>query len=69
VPLDPGAVAEPTLDAKPAMAEVVLRGAVRANRRRHGLPEEQGKAGGAAPARPVSWQNGAGELGPGRHGA
>jgi hypothetical protein len=41
VTLDLGAVAEPTLDAKLAMAEVVLRGVDRANRRRHGLPEEQ----------------------------
>jgi MinD-like ATPase involved in chromosome partitioning or flagellar assembly len=99
VPLDLGAVAEPTLDAKLAMAELVLRGVDRANRRRHGLPEEQAKAdygqqaaapprwpsepmppvrwgpvpptrvnaetaGDAAPARPISWQNGAGEFGP-----
>ncbi len=39
VPLDLGAVAGATLDAKLAMAEVVLRGADRANRRRQGLPE------------------------------
>ena len=38
VPLDLGAVAGATLDAKLAMAEVVLRGADRTNRRRHGLP-------------------------------
>ena len=38
VPLDLGAVAEATLDAKLAMAEVVLRGVDRANRRRLGLP-------------------------------
>jgi hypothetical protein len=45
VPLDLGAVAEATLDAKLAMAEVVLRGVDRANRRRLGLPEETGHAG------------------------
>ena len=39
VPLDLGAVAGATLDAKLAMAEVVLRGADRAHRRCHGLPE------------------------------
>jgi MinD-like ATPase involved in chromosome partitioning or flagellar assembly len=43
VPLDLGAVAEPTLDAKLAMAELVLWGADRANRRRHGLPERETK--------------------------
>ena len=43
VPLDLGAVAEATLDAKLAMAEVVLRGVDRVNRRRHGLLEEDGK--------------------------
>src|SRR6266480_2966869 len=102
VPLDLGAVAEPTLDAKLAMAEVVLRGVDRANRRRLGLPEDESKAGygqrglvppprwpsgpipprwpsgpmppagpdgaqetaaGAEPVRPISWHNGAGELG------
>jgi MinD-like ATPase involved in chromosome partitioning or flagellar assembly len=41
VPLDLGAVAGATLDAKLAMAEVVLRGADRAHRRRQGLPEAQ----------------------------
>jgi MinD-like ATPase involved in chromosome partitioning or flagellar assembly len=46
VPLDLGAVAEATLDAKLAMAEVVLRGVERANRRRLGLPEETEQAGG-----------------------
>src|SRR5262249_61516967 len=46
VPLDLGAVAEATLDAKLALAEVVLRGVDRANRRRLGLPEETGHAGG-----------------------
>jgi hypothetical protein len=40
VTLDLGAVAGATLDAKLAMAEVVLRGVDRANRRRLGLPEE-----------------------------
>ena len=40
VPLDLAAVAPATLDAKLAMAEVVLRGVDQANRRRHGfLPE------------------------------
>ncbi len=39
VPLDLGAVASSTLDAKLAMAEVVLCSADRANRRRQGLPE------------------------------
>ena len=39
VPLDLGAVASATLDAKLAMAEVVLCSADRANRRRQGLPE------------------------------
>jgi MinD-like ATPase involved in chromosome partitioning or flagellar assembly len=90
VPLDLGAVAEPTLDAKLAMAEVVLRGVDRANRRRLGLTDEEEMAGygqrglaapprwpsgpmppagangasetaaGVEPARPISWQNGAG---------
>jgi len=108
VALDLGAVAESTLDAKLAMAEVVLRGVDRANRRRLGLPEEGGRAdygqGGLAgpprwpsgpmpprwpagptppagpngtqetaagyePVRPISWQNGAGELGQGRRPA
>jgi hypothetical protein len=45
VPLDLGAVADATLDAKLAMAEVVLRGVDRANRRRLGLPEETEHAG------------------------
>jgi MinD-like ATPase involved in chromosome partitioning or flagellar assembly len=38
VPLDLGAVAGATLDAKLAMAEQVLRGVDQADRRRHGLP-------------------------------
>jgi MinD-like ATPase involved in chromosome partitioning or flagellar assembly len=41
VPLDLGAVAAATLDAKLAMADVVLRSADRANRRRHGLLTEK----------------------------
>jgi hypothetical protein len=41
VALDLGAVSAETLDAKLAMAEVVLRGVDRANRRRQGLPEEE----------------------------
>ena len=41
VPLDLGAVAGSTLDAKLAMAEVVLHGVDRAYRRRHGLPEQE----------------------------
>jgi MinD-like ATPase involved in chromosome partitioning or flagellar assembly len=57
VPLDLGAVAEATLDAKLAMAEVVLRGVDRVNRRRHGLPEETGKAdyGQWGAAEPPRW--------------
>jgi hypothetical protein len=45
VPLDLGAVADSTLDAKLAMAEVVLHSADRAYRRRQGLPEDQGLPG------------------------
>jgi MinD-like ATPase involved in chromosome partitioning or flagellar assembly len=45
VPLELGAVAPATLDAKLAMAEVVLRGVDQANRRRHGLPAEIGAPG------------------------
>jgi len=92
-------VAESTLDAKLAMAEVVLRGVDRANRRRLGDPEDEARAGyierdapprwpsgpmpprwpspsvaangdpaaaDSEPVRPVSWQNGAAELGSGR---
>ena len=57
VPLDLGAVSEVTLDAKLAMAEVVLRGVERANRRRQGLPDEPGRAGygQAAAAEPPRW--------------
>jgi hypothetical protein len=46
VPLDLGAVAEETLNAKLAMADVVLRGVDRANRRRLGLPEDDAAATG-----------------------
>src|SRR5262252_5765231 len=45
VPLDLGAVNGATLDAKLAMAEVVLRGVDRANRKRLGLPEEAEQTG------------------------
>ncbi len=58
VPLDLGAVAGPTLDAKLAMAEVVLRGVDRAYRRRQGLPEEQTEYSGngeRGPAEPPRW--------------
>jgi hypothetical protein len=41
VPLDLGAVAGTTLDAKLVMAEQVLRGVDRADRRRRGLPEPE----------------------------
>ena len=46
VTLDLGAVAGATLDAKLAMAEVVLRGVDRANRRRLGLPDEETQSAG-----------------------
>ena len=58
VPLDLGAVAPETLDAKLAMAEVVLRGVDRANRRRLGLPDEEDELAGYgpdAPAEPPRW--------------
>jgi MinD-like ATPase involved in chromosome partitioning or flagellar assembly len=58
VPLDLGAVAESTLDAKLVMAEVVLRGADRADRRRQGLPEEEtGSSGNSqwGPAELARW--------------
>ena len=58
VPLDLGAVAGPTLDAKLAMAEVVLHGADRAYRRRQGLPEEETEYSGngeRGPAEPPRW--------------
>ena len=45
VPLDLSAVAPATLDAKLAMAELVLRGTDRANRRRQGFAEEEPGAG------------------------
>jgi MinD-like ATPase involved in chromosome partitioning or flagellar assembly len=46
VPLNLAAVAASTLDAKLAMAEVVLRSADRANRRRQGLPEWETEGSG-----------------------
>ena len=46
VPLDLGAVAPETLDAKLAMAEVVLRGVDRVNRRRLGLPDDGDEVAG-----------------------
>jgi MinD-like ATPase involved in chromosome partitioning or flagellar assembly len=57
VPLDLGAVAPETLDAKLAMAEVVLRGVDRANRRRLGLPDDEDEAGYGeeATAEPPRW--------------
>ncbi|HUY51558.1 MAG TPA: hypothetical protein VMV92_38620 [Streptosporangiaceae bacterium] len=58
VPLDLGAVAGATLDAKLAMAEVVLRGVDRANRRRLGLPEGETDDTGNGqwdPAEPPRW--------------
>jgi hypothetical protein len=60
VALDLGAVAEPTLDAKLAMAEVVLRGVDRGNRRRLGLPEEEGRVGygEGGLAAPPRWPSG-----------
>jgi MinD-like ATPase involved in chromosome partitioning or flagellar assembly len=57
-PLDLGAVAGSTLDAKLAMAEVVLRSADRADRRRQGLPEEEIENSGNGqwvPAEPPLW--------------
>src|SRR6516162_2048201 len=60
VSLDLGAVADATLDAKLAMAEVVLRDADRASRRSRGLPEAQtvvtgnGQHAPAEPPRPLS---------------
>jgi MinD-like ATPase involved in chromosome partitioning or flagellar assembly len=58
VALDLGAVAGSTLDAKLAMAEVVLRSADRANRRRQGLLEEETASSGNAewdPGEPPLW--------------
>ena len=58
VALDLSAVADSTLDAKLAMAEVVLRSADRANRRRQGFPEEEAESSGNAewdPAEPPLW--------------
>src|SRR5207247_488385 len=53
VPLDLGAVAEVTLDAKLAMAELVLHGVDLANRRRHGLPGRTTETTGDAGSRPA----------------
>jgi MinD-like ATPase involved in chromosome partitioning or flagellar assembly len=58
VALDLGAVAQVTLDAKLAMADVVLRGVDRANRRRLGLPEAETEAAGNShwgQAEPPRW--------------
>jgi hypothetical protein len=58
VTLDLGAISGTTLDAKLAMAEVVLRGVDRANRRRLGLPDEEAEGTGTgqrAPAEPPRW--------------
>ena len=58
VPLDLGAVAGSTLDAKLAMADVVLHGADRAYRRRQGLPEEETEDWGdgqQGPAESLRW--------------
>ena len=58
VTLDLGAVAGATLDAKLAMAEVVLRGVDLANRRRLGLPCGEADSAGdgqRAPAEPPRW--------------
>ena len=53
VPLDLGAVAGATLDAKLAMAEQVLRGVNRADRRRHGLPEPEAEESGSGQRDPA----------------
>jgi hypothetical protein len=57
--LDLGAVNGATLDAKLAMAEVVLRGVDRANRRRLGLPEETAhtRDGQRNPDEPPRWHS------------
>jgi MinD-like ATPase involved in chromosome partitioning or flagellar assembly len=60
VPVDLDAVAPATLDAKLAMAEVVLRGADRANRRRQGLPEVSAAShanGQGGPPEPPRWRS------------
>jgi hypothetical protein len=67
VPLNLGAVAASTLDAKLAMAEVVLRGANRANRRRQGLPDEDQASSGRGQwgqAEPPRWPSGPLPLAP-----
>jgi MinD-like ATPase involved in chromosome partitioning or flagellar assembly len=57
VPLDLGAVDDATLDAKLEMAEVVLRGVDRANRRRQGPPAETADTGEDQwnPSEPPLW--------------
>ena len=67
VPLDLGAVAGPTLDAKLAMAEVVLRSTDWANRRRQGRPGEETENSGngqRGPAEPPSWLSEPPDAGP-----
>jgi hypothetical protein len=56
VALDLGAVAGTTLDAKLAMAEVVLRGVDQANRRRQGLTEEREARAGEETGEPGNGQ-------------
>jgi len=55
VPLDLGAVGGSTLDAKLAMAEVVLHSADRAYRRRQGLPEEETEYSGNGDSGDGQW--------------
>ncbi len=58
VPLDLAAVASPTLDAKLSMAEIVLRSADRANRRRQDLSEGEAASSGNghwSSAEPSRW--------------
>jgi len=55
VPLDLGAVAGSTLDAKLAMAQVVLHSADRAYRRRQGLPEEETEHSGNGDSGDGQW--------------
>jgi hypothetical protein len=57
VPLDLNAVSDGTLDAKLEMAEIVLRGVDRANRRRQGPPAETADAGNGEwnPTEPPLW--------------
>jgi MinD-like ATPase involved in chromosome partitioning or flagellar assembly len=67
VPLDLGAVASETLDAKLAMAEVVLHGVDRANRRRLGLPDlpEEADPDARPSAEPPRWYSPPAPPGPG----